>query len=78
MIAVIIETGKLLEVVLDALLATVGVAVLYSLLVLALARATEQRKHRSGAALAYGALAVACALGCLAVVAYGVTLTASK
>lgn len=78
MIATILEAGKLLHVVLDALLATVGVAALYSLAVLALARASEQRKHRGSAAIAYGTLAAVCSLGCIAAVAYGVALVASK
>lgn len=76
MIAVILEIGKLLEVVLDALVATVGVAALYSLAVLALARASEQRQR--SAALGYGTLAALCALGCIAAVAYGVALTSNK
>lgn len=78
MIAAIVEAGKLLEVVLEALLATVGVVALYSLAVLALARASAQSRHRSMAAVAYGILAGACVLGCTAAVAYGVVLTASK
>ncbi len=77
MIATILETEKLLEVVLDALLATVGITVLYSLAILAFSRASERRRHRSSAT-GYGALAGVCALGCIAAIAYGVALTTSK
>jgi hypothetical protein len=76
-IAAIVEAGKLLEVVFEALLATVGIAAMYSLAVFAFAHAVEQRKRR-GAAVAYGTLAAACALGCMAALAYGIVLTASK
>jgi len=77
MIGAIVEVGKLLGIVLDALVATVGVAVLFSMAVLGIARASDQREHNTNA-FAYGTLAVVCLLGCLAAAAYGVVLMTNK
>lgn len=77
MTAAIVELGKLLGVVLDALAASVAVALLFSLAVLGIARAGERRARDDGA-LAYAVLAAVCLLGCLAAVVFGVAVTASK
>jgi hypothetical protein len=77
MTAAIVEVGKLLGVIADALVATVCVAALFSLVVLGVTRASEQREHNH-ALFAYGALAVVCLLGCLAAVVYGVAVVASN
>jgi nitrate reductase gamma subunit len=78
MIGAVVEVGKLLGVVLDAIAASVGVATLFSLVVLGIARASEQRERNTSGLLAYATLAVLCLLGCLAAGAYGVALIASK
>lgn len=77
MILAIIEVKSLLGVIADALAATVGVAVLFSLAVLGITRASEQREH-TNALFAYGSLSVVCLLGCLAAVVYGIAVVASK
>lgn len=78
MIGAIVEVGKLLGVVVDAIAATVGVAMLYSLAILGIARASEARERNTNALLAYGALAVLCLVGCIAASGYGVVLLATK
>jgi hypothetical protein len=78
MIGAVVDVEKLLGVVLDAIVASVGVAVLFSFAVLGLARASERRARHSSGLLAYGTLAILCLLGCLAAGAYGVLLIASK
>jgi len=78
MIATIIEAGKLGEVILWSLCATIGVAALFSLAILGVTQASERRNENRNAALAYGALAVIGLIGCLAAAAYGLALLASK
>ncbi|HEY1688224.1 MAG TPA: hypothetical protein VGF95_05105 [Solirubrobacteraceae bacterium] len=75
MIASIVEVGKLLDVIADAIGATVGVAILFSLAVLGMTRASEQRE-RGSVLFAYGLLTVLCLLGSLAAVAYGIVVLA--
>lgn len=78
MIGAVVEVGKLLGVVADAIAATVGIAMLYSLAILAMSRASEARDGNTSALFAYAALAVICLLGCIAASGYGVVLLASK
>jgi hypothetical protein len=78
MIGAVVEVGKLLGVVLDALVAAVGVATLFSLAVLGLARASDRSARNPGSLFAYGMLAAVCLLGCVAAGGYGVVLLASK
>ncbi len=78
MIATIIEAGKLGEVILWSLCATIGVATLFSLAILGVTQASERRTENRNAALAYSALAVIGLIGCLAAAAYGLALLASK
>lgn len=75
--AEVIEVTKLLEVMLDAIVATIGVTVLFSLAVLGISRVSD-RREREHSVIGYGALAVLCLLGCLGVVIFGVTLLAHK
>lgn len=77
MSAAIVEVGKLLGVVADALAASVVVAVLFSLAVFGMTRGSERREQGSRA-LAYGALALLCLLACLAAATYGVVLIAAE
>lgn len=78
MIGAIVEVGKLLEVVFDALLATLGVTTLFSLAILGLARASERRGNGTNVVFGYAAVAALCLLCCLATVVYGVAILASK
>ena len=73
----VVEVGKLLEVVVYALVATVGVALLFSVAIVGAMRASEQRSRRA-AVLGYGTLAALCLGGCIAAAAYGLALLASK
>ncbi|HEY0516578.1 MAG TPA: hypothetical protein VGD00_05620 [Solirubrobacteraceae bacterium] len=78
MAGAVVEVGKLLTVVLDALGASVAVAVLFSLAVLGIARASDEAERDARAVLGYGALAAVCLLACLAAGVYGVVLLSSK
>jgi hypothetical protein len=78
MIGAIVEVGKLLGVVLDALLATLGVTTLFSVAILGYARASERRGSGSNAVVGYGVVAALCLLCCLVAVVYGVAILASK
>lgn len=78
MIASAVDGGKLLEVVLVALVASVGVSTLFSLTILGLTRISDRRQDGSAATLAaYGALAVLSLAGCVAAVIYGLVLLTS-
>ena len=65
-------------VVLASLLATVAVAILFSLAIFGAAQASERRSVDRRAGAAYGAVAVVCLAGCLVAVAYGIALLATK
>ncbi|MCW3031829.1 MAG: hypothetical protein QOK19_1787 [Solirubrobacteraceae bacterium] len=78
MIAAIVEVGKLLGVVRDAIVATLGLTTLFSLAILGFARASERRGSGTNAVFGYAAIASICLLCCLAAVIYGVAILASK
>ncbi|HEX5223787.1 MAG TPA: hypothetical protein VFW29_01530 [Solirubrobacteraceae bacterium] len=78
MTATVVELGKLLDVVLFALGATVGVAILFSLAILGVTQASERRGQHRAAAIAYGTLAVVGLAGCVAAAGYGLVLLTSK
>jgi hypothetical protein len=78
MTATVVDTRKLLGLVLQSLGATVGVATLFSLAILGITGIAERRDRRAGALLAYGTLAIASLLGCLAAGVYGIVLITSK
>ncbi len=74
-----IDTEGLFELVWTAPLAALGVALMFSLCVHGAARSSDMRRSgRSGAATAYGALAVLAALAFAAVVIIGVLIITSK
>jgi hypothetical protein len=76
--AAVIEAGRLLDVVLYALAATIGTTLLFSLAILSLARASERRSRHDRLAVVEVAVAGVCLAGCLAAVAYGIVLLSSK
>jgi hypothetical protein len=74
-----IQVGQLLQVVWVSLVAGVGVTAAYSLVVLGGARSVQAgRAGRSGAALAYGALAALCLVLVAAGVVVGVHIMLTK
>jgi hypothetical protein len=78
-IAATINTHALLKMAYSSLLAGVGVAVVFSVAVLGVARSSEMRReHRTVATVAYTALAAAGLLLAAAIVIYGLTLVAHK
>jgi hypothetical protein len=79
MIAVVVDTSKLLKVAYSSVLAGVGVAAVFSLAIYGAARSAEMRRgHRGGAALGFATIAVLAAAVSGAAVVYGVVLVAQK
>jgi hypothetical protein len=79
MIAAAVNTHALAKMAYSSVVAGVGVAVIFSLAILGLARSGEMRReHRTAAAVAYSALAAAGLLLAAAIVMYGLTLVAHK
>jgi uncharacterized membrane protein len=79
MIAAAINTHALTKMAYSSVLAGVGVAVVFSIAILGLARSSEMRRdHRTAAGVAYTALAAAGLLLAAAIVIYGLTLVAHK
>jgi predicted membrane channel-forming protein YqfA (hemolysin III family) len=79
MIAAAINTHALAKMAYSSVLAGVGVAVVFSIAILGVARSSEMRReHRTAAAVAYTALAAAGLLLAAAIVIYGLTLVAHK
>jgi hypothetical protein len=74
-----IDTGALAQVVWVSLLCGVGVSATFSLVILGGTRAAEARRAgRGGAAVAYGALAVAAGLVFAGGIAVGLAVTLDK
>ena len=74
-----VEVGQLLQVVWVSLLAGIGVTTCFSLVILGSAKmAGARRARREGAALGYGALALAALLSFAAVVVFGVAVMLAK
>jgi hypothetical protein len=79
MIPAAINTHALLKMAYSSVLAGVGVAVIFSVAILGAARSGEMRReHRTGAAVAYTALAAAGLLIAAGIVLYGLSLVAHK
>lgn len=71
--------GQIIRVVWSSILASVGVAVVFSVAIVGLIRASELRRAgREGVASAYTAVAVAALLVCAGAVVYGVVLVGQK
>jgi hypothetical protein len=74
-----IDSGALLKMLSASLLAGVGVAVIFSLVILGATRASDMRRERrEGASVAYAALAVVCLVLSSAIVVYGLILVTRK
>jgi hypothetical protein len=79
MIATIVDTSDLLEVVWTSAVAGVGVTVVYGLAILGVDRAIEfGRMGRGLEAAAYGVLAVICTAGVLASLVFGIVVMVNK
>jgi hypothetical protein len=79
MIASVIDPGKLVEVVLVALLASVGVSTLFSLTILGATRASDRRREGATIAVAaYTCLTVISLIGCAAAIVYGLVALTQK
>lgn len=74
-----VDTKALLQLAWVAPLATLAVAVTFSVVIHGVARASDSRRAgRAGAATAYGALAVVAAAAFAAAVVFGVLIITSK
>lgn len=74
-----IDVGQLLELVWAALLATVAVAVCFSLVIVGAARAEDcRRNRRTGSATAYAALSVLSGVAVLAIVVFAISVITAK
>jgi hypothetical protein len=77
--AATLTAGMLVNVVISALAAGLGVTVAFSTVIYCADRASELRRdHRGGAAAAMTAAGVAALASCLALVVYGLVLITSK
>lgn len=74
-----IDVGQLLELVWAALLATVAVAVCFSLVIVGAARAEDcRRKRRTGSATAYAALSALSGIAFLGIVVFAISVITAK
>jgi hypothetical protein len=74
-----IDTGKILELVWAAALAGVAVSVCFSLMIVGIARAGEcRRNRRAGSATAYAALSILAGVAFFGLVAFGISVIATK
>jgi hypothetical protein len=79
MIAAIVETGKMLKVVLYSLIAGVGIAVVFGAGVSGAASLLDAlREHRTVAGAAWGVLTVICLVVAAAVIVLGVVVMTTK
>jgi hypothetical protein len=77
-IADVVDVGKLTDVVLAALVAGVGVTVLFSLAILGLTRVSDIRADGNRpAVIAYACLGILSLTGCAAAAVYGLVLLTS-
>jgi hypothetical protein len=75
----VVEVGQIFEVIWVSLLAGVGITVAYSFVVLGTSRSAEARRvGRSGAAMAYGAMALVFLGVFIAMIVLGVQIMLSK
>jgi hypothetical protein len=74
-----IDVGQLFELVWAAALATIAVAICFSLVIIGAARAEDcRRNRRSGSATAYLTLSVLAGLAFLGIAAFGITVITAK
>jgi Na+/H+-dicarboxylate symporter len=75
----LIDTSALLKMIYASAIAGVSVAVVFSLVILGVTRASDMRRlRRGGASAAYGALAVICLVLSTGIVVYGLILVTRK
>ena len=74
-----IDVGRLFELVWAAALASIAVAICFSLVIIGAARAEDcRRNRRRGSATAYGALSLVAGLAFLGIVAFAITVITAK
>ena len=78
MLASAVDWDKLLQVVWTAAAAGIGVTVIFSVAVYGMARSSDVRGDRPGAAAAYALVGVIGLLACLGVMVWGLILITSK
>ena len=79
MLASVVDTGALLNVIWVSLVAGVGLSFVFSVTIAGAARASSHRREgRSTAAMAWSIVAGLCALVCVAAVIAGVTVMLHK
>jgi hypothetical protein len=79
MIVAAIDTGKIFELVWAAALASIAVSICFSLVIVGIARAADcRRNRRSGSATGYMALSVVAGVAFFGLVAFGISVIATK
>lgn len=79
MIGAAVDVGALVRMLYSSLVAGIGIAVIFSIVILGSIRSSDMRRaNRSGAAAAYAALATVALVLAAAVVVYGLFLVAHK
>ena len=74
-----IDVGQLFELVWAAALATIAVAICFSLVIIGAARAGERRRNsRAGSATAYAVLSVLAGAAFLGIVVFAISVITSK
>jgi hypothetical protein len=74
-----IDFGQLFELVWAATLASIAVAICFSLVILGAARAEDcRRNRRNGSATAYGALSLVAGVAFLGIVIFAITVITAK
>jgi hypothetical protein len=74
-----IDVGQLFELVWAAALASIAVAVCFSLVVIGVARAEDcRRNRRTGSATAYGALSLVAGIAFLGIVVFAISVITAK
>lgn len=77
--AAIVDTHALLQLVYVALLAGVGVCLVYAVAVVGISRSADRRRaNRRGAALLYGALSLLAIAACVVAIAIGIVVMTQK
>jgi hypothetical protein len=74
-----IDVGQLFELVWAAALASIAVAICFSLVIIGVSRAEDcRRNRRAGSATAYGALSVVSGLAFIGIVVFAITVITAK
>jgi uncharacterized membrane protein len=74
-----IDVGQLFELVWAAALASIAVAICFSLVIIGVSRAEDCRRHRrAGSATAYGVLSVVSGIAFVGIVVFAITVITAK